>query len=98
VTNRPETFLTGLSVFHQLHCLNRIGKLIHPDRYPWQLAVNLSAEETRIHDNHCADLVRQCKGLRKGCRCLVNKIVFDGDAIYAHAELMYLVVLCSRSF
>jgi hypothetical protein len=40
----------------------------------------------------------KCKGLRKGCRCLVNKIVFDGDAIYAHAELMYSVVLCSRSF
>ena len=22
----------------------------------------------------------KCKGLRKGCRCLVNKIVFDGEA------------------
>jgi hypothetical protein len=27
-----------------------------------------------------------------------NRIVFHGDAIYAHAEFMYSVVLCSRSF
>jgi hypothetical protein len=58
-SNDTETFLTGLSVFHQLHCLNRIRKLLHPERYPWQLAENLSADETRIHDHHCVDLVRQ---------------------------------------
>jgi hypothetical protein len=30
-------------------------------------------------------IYRPCKGLRKGCRCLVNKIVFDKEA-----------TLCSR--
>jgi UDP-N-acetyl-D-mannosaminuronic acid transferase (WecB/TagA/CpsF family) len=51
--------MTGLSVFHQLHCLNRIRKLLHPERYPWKLAPNLSELETHIHDNHCVDLIRQ---------------------------------------
>ena len=57
--SNPSLYLTGLSVFHQLHCLNRIRKLLHPERYPWQLSANLSEAETRIHDGHCVDLIRQ---------------------------------------
>jgi hypothetical protein len=60
---------------------------------------NAIAALINVKPTNKVDILKiDCQGLRKGCRCLVNKIVFDGDAIYAHAELMYLVVLCSRSF
>jgi hypothetical protein len=57
--SQPSKYLVGLSVFHQLHCLSRIRRLLHPERYPWQLGANISAVETRVHDNHCVDLIRQ---------------------------------------
>ncbi|OAG09274.1 tat pathway signal sequence [Paraphaeosphaeria sporulosa] len=56
--NEPDRYLVGLSVFHQLHCLSRIRRLLHPDRYP-RSYFNLSAAETAVHDAHCVDLIRQ---------------------------------------
>jgi len=47
--------VTGLDVFHQLHCLDRIRQALHPDYYtdPDGHTVN------QLHTDHCIDYLRQ---------------------------------------
>jgi hypothetical protein len=53
-------YIVGLEVFHQLHCLNHLRKLLDPDHY--QLHNNLSSTEllsAKEHMYHCIDSIRQ---------------------------------------
>ncbi|KAI9823489.1 MAG: hypothetical protein M1819_001343 [Sarea resinae] len=47
IPEKPGHYVVGLDVFHQLHCLNRIRKLLYPDRYPEKI---LDAENRWTHD------------------------------------------------
>ncbi|KAK4218813.1 hypothetical protein QBC37DRAFT_178945 [Rhypophila decipiens] len=48
-------WVTGLDVFHQLHCLNSVRKALWPEYYH----INGSDPIQKMHINHCLDYVRQ---------------------------------------
>jgi hypothetical protein len=44
-------YVVGIDVFHQLHCLNRLRKLLRPERYHlWDNATETDKAEWAIHD------------------------------------------------
>ncbi|CAK7221034.1 hypothetical protein SBRCBS47491_004389 [Sporothrix bragantina] len=47
-------YVIGLDMFHTLHCLNNLRKLIHPEYYPV-----VDDPRARMHDSHCIDQLRQ---------------------------------------
>ncbi|KAJ7290274.1 hypothetical protein C8J57DRAFT_1492999 [Mycena rebaudengoi] len=47
----------GIDVFHQLHCLNKIRKALHPDYYARDITEAKEVYDTHI--NHCLNSVRQ---------------------------------------
>ncbi len=52
----PTKFIVELDVFHQLHCLNALRKLVYPEVFK----VNLTADSMEItHLEHCYDQLRQ---------------------------------------
>ncbi|KAH8812467.1 hypothetical protein F5884DRAFT_855763 [Xylogone sp. PMI_703] len=53
--NLEGEYLTGLDVFHQLHCLNRIRQRLSPDYYKDPN----SPEVQQLHTDHCIDSIRQ---------------------------------------
>ncbi|EEP82099.1 predicted protein [Uncinocarpus reesii 1704] len=58
---KPGHYVYGVSVFHQLHCLNRIRKTFYADKF----FAHESEEVITFHKNHCFDLLRQtimCNG------------------------------------
>ncbi|KAL1599896.1 hypothetical protein SLS60_007701 [Paraconiothyrium brasiliense] len=50
LVENPSRFVTGLDVFHQLHCLNLIRKRLNPEYY---------VNDTHVHVEHCLDQLRQ---------------------------------------
>lgn len=44
----------GLDVFHTLHCLNNLRKLLHPDVYPPE-----THPHAIMHNEHCIEQLRQ---------------------------------------
>ncbi|KAI8633233.1 hypothetical protein F5Y19DRAFT_471501 [Xylariaceae sp. FL1651] len=48
-------WLTGLDVFHQLHCLDTLRRGLHPEYYP----IQASPRTERLHLDHCIDYLRQ---------------------------------------
>ncbi|KAH8171921.1 hypothetical protein LIA77_08688 [Sarocladium implicatum] len=51
----PDNFVVGLDVFHQLHCLNGVRKLLHPEYYDNSTEPLL----TPHHAAHCVEMIRQ---------------------------------------
>ncbi|KAL3470382.1 hypothetical protein BJX99DRAFT_267518 [Aspergillus californicus] len=51
----PGYHVYALGVGHQMHCLNRLRKSFHPDRY----YPNASQHELLHHTRHCLDVLRQ---------------------------------------
>ncbi|KAJ7123973.1 hypothetical protein C8R43DRAFT_1031475 [Mycena crocata] len=49
--------IVGIDVFHQLHCLNKIRKALHPDYYAKHITESKEVHATHI--NHCLNSVRQ---------------------------------------
>ncbi|WYZ36366.1 hypothetical protein EsH8_XIII_000018 [Colletotrichum jinshuiense] len=48
-------WVTGLDVFHQVHCINQVRKALYPEYYPpFQ-----SSRAHKLHWEHCLDYVRQ---------------------------------------
>ncbi|CAK7210362.1 hypothetical protein SCUCBS95973_000753 [Sporothrix curviconia] len=47
-------YVIGLDMFHTLHCLNNLRKLIHPEYYPV-----VDDPRAKMHDSHCIDQLRQ---------------------------------------
>ncbi len=58
--NDPSHFIVTLDVFHQLHCLNMMRKLVYPDTYPTDLTsgTDKSADNV-VHFEHCYEQLRQ---------------------------------------
>ncbi|KAL5344047.1 hypothetical protein BJX70DRAFT_352466 [Aspergillus crustosus] len=52
-----DKYVVGLDVFHQLHCLNALRKLLYPGRYPMQH--NASKEDHIMHIDHCIQSLRE---------------------------------------
>ncbi|KAI0973469.1 hypothetical protein F4678DRAFT_426836 [Xylaria arbuscula] len=48
-------WITGVDVFHQLHCLNMVRKGLYPEHY----RSHQSERNNRIHIEHCFDYIRQ---------------------------------------
>ncbi|KAI3323861.1 hypothetical protein HD806DRAFT_76421 [Xylariaceae sp. AK1471] len=48
-------WVTGLDVFHQLHCLDSLRRAVYPDSYPHQA----SPRTWQLHMDHCVDYLRQ---------------------------------------
>ncbi|RWA07720.1 hypothetical protein EKO27_g7384 [Xylaria grammica] len=48
-------WVTGLDVFHQLHCLDSLRRALYPDYYPHKA----SPRTWRLHTDHCVDYLRQ---------------------------------------
>ncbi|KAH8669042.1 hypothetical protein BX600DRAFT_511086 [Xylariales sp. PMI_506] len=58
--NDPDHFVMGLSVFHQLHCLNLIRKSLYPEYY--HNASSHGSDDVHHmedHRSHCIELLRQ---------------------------------------
>ncbi|KAF2450356.1 hypothetical protein P171DRAFT_138733 [Karstenula rhodostoma CBS 690.94] len=50
LSENPSHYVTGLDVFHQLHCLNLLRKRLHPTYY---------VNDTHVPFAHCLDQLRQ---------------------------------------
>ncbi|KAK9775190.1 putative DUF3328 domain-containing protein [Seiridium cardinale] len=48
-------WVTGLDVFHQLHCLDSLRRAVYPDYYPHEG----SPRTWQLHVDHCVDYLRQ---------------------------------------
>jgi hypothetical protein len=56
----PSGYVVQLDVFHQLHCLNLMRKLVYPETYPTDLTSQSDeALENIDHLEHCYDQLRQ---------------------------------------
>ncbi|CAD6576148.1 MAG: hypothetical protein ASARMPRED_007619 [Alectoria sarmentosa] len=58
VPDRDDTYIAGMSVFHELHCLKRLRQYNYRDHY----FPNITADEerlNRLHTDHCIDVLRQ---------------------------------------
>ncbi|KAF9257637.1 hypothetical protein L218DRAFT_879031, partial [Marasmius fiardii PR-910] len=60
IPSDPEHYILQLDVFHQLHCLNMLRKIIHPEYYGHHLATGDDTQETADeHLSHCIEHLRQ---------------------------------------
>ncbi|KAI9832805.1 MAG: hypothetical protein M1819_004025 [Sarea resinae] len=60
VPENPGSYIIGLDVFHQLHCLNRLRRKLYPARYnPEGTSSSVDPEEQSILDEHCINSIRQ---------------------------------------
>ncbi|KAL9113667.1 MAG: hypothetical protein Q9227_002112 [Pyrenula ochraceoflavens] len=60
IPGEEDSYVVGIEVFHQLHCLDSIRRALYPDRY--QETVGLSEKALKaywIHVEHCIDNIRQ---------------------------------------
>lgn len=56
----PSHYIVTLDVFHQLHCLNMMRKLVYPDAYPKDLTSgSAESNDTVVHFEHCYEQLRQ---------------------------------------
>ena len=59
-TNDTSHYIVELDVFHQLHCLNYLRKLVYPKVYPMDLtSESEEAEHNVVHMEHCYEQLRQ---------------------------------------
>ncbi|KAI9157976.1 Cyclochlorotine biosynthesis protein R [Paramyrothecium foliicola] len=60
VAGDPSQYMVELDVFHQLHCLNLMRKLVYPDVFHFDLTSKSEiAEDNIYHMEHCYDQLRQ---------------------------------------
>ncbi|KAE9391567.1 hypothetical protein BT96DRAFT_797233, partial [Gymnopus androsaceus JB14] len=62
-------YIAGLDVFHQLHCLNAVCKVLNKDHYNYTSGLN------DIHVYHCVDSI--CQSLMCGADIAVNVWQWD---------------------
>ncbi|KAK2589891.1 hypothetical protein QQS21_012431 [Conoideocrella luteorostrata] len=56
----PSQYMVELDVFHQLHCLNLMRKLVYPEVFKLDLTSgSAEAEDNVYHMEHCYDQLRQ---------------------------------------
>lgn len=56
----PDSYMIELDVFHQLHCLNLLRKLVYPQTFPMDLTSGSEeAQDNVYHMEHCYDQLRQ---------------------------------------
>ncbi|KAI0202340.1 hypothetical protein F4808DRAFT_458939 [Astrocystis sublimbata] len=70
-------WLSGLDVFHQLHCLDSLRRAIYPEHYPPQAL----PRTWRLHMDHCIDYLRQVL-MCHGDTTPVNQKWFDAARRY----------------
>ncbi|KAF4449381.1 tat pathway signal sequence [Fusarium austroafricanum] len=59
-TNDTSHYIIELDVFHQLHCLNMMRKLVYPDVYKMDLVSGSEeAADNIFHMEHCYEQLRQ---------------------------------------
>lgn len=59
-THDPSHYIVELDVFHQLHCVNMLRKLVYPKVYPMDLTSGTEqAEDNVFHMEHCYEQLRQ---------------------------------------
>ncbi|KAK0229199.1 hypothetical protein EDD85DRAFT_138830 [Armillaria nabsnona] len=54
IPHEEGSYLSGLDVFHQLHCLDMVRMSLHPERYP-----GVDHPHRKLHVAHCLGHVRQ---------------------------------------
>ena len=60
VAHQPGQYMVELDVFHQLHCLNLLRKLVYPEKFPTDLSSSSEKGTDNIyHLEHCYDSIRQ---------------------------------------
>jgi hypothetical protein len=60
MAQEPTKYMVQLDVFHQLHCLNLMRKLVYPSVFDLDLTSGSEeAEENLDHFEHCYDSLRQ---------------------------------------
>lgn len=56
----PSHYIVTIDVFHQLHCLNMMRKLVYPGKYPMDLTSGSDkSNDTIVHFEHCYEQLRQ---------------------------------------
>ncbi|KAM3434864.1 hypothetical protein MY4824_005194 [Beauveria thailandica] len=59
-SNDTDYHIVELDVFHQLHCLNMLRKLVYPNAYPADLVSGKEDAESNVfHLEHCYEQLRQ---------------------------------------
>jgi hypothetical protein len=59
-TNGSSHYIVELDVFHQLHCLNMLRKLVYPSVYKMDLTSDSEkAADNIFHMEHCYEQLRQ---------------------------------------
>lgn len=56
--DRPGHVKVGLDVFHQLHCLYNLRKMVYPE-YPWETYGESTEHGLHQHTDHCIEYLRQ---------------------------------------
>ncbi|KAH8807614.1 hypothetical protein F5884DRAFT_880843 [Xylogone sp. PMI_703] len=64
-------YTAGLDLFHTLHCVDMIRRTLYPDFY------NVSSPNTRVHAEHCLNVIRQSIQCY-GSTTLIPTKYFDG--------------------
>lgn len=60
IPGEEDGYITGLEVYHQLHCLDLVRKHLYPDRYGGDKYMSPEGKkEYWIHLEHCIDNLRQ---------------------------------------
>lgn len=61
IPSRPDHYLIGLDVFHQLHCLDNVRKALWPERYAADKHMGGQGMSllSHKHVDHCIDQIRQ---------------------------------------
>ncbi|KAI9743513.1 MAG: hypothetical protein M1818_002826 [Claussenomyces sp. TS43310] len=54
-----NAYMAQIDVFHQLHCLNQLRKLIYPEYYGFEPGKLTHASLWFVHLNHCVDILAQ---------------------------------------
>ncbi|KAJ5037226.1 uncharacterized protein L3040_007403 [Drepanopeziza brunnea f. sp. 'multigermtubi'] len=54
-----DAYMAELDIFHQLHCLNSLRKLIYPDYYMYNASNTRHPDLWYVHLNHCVDVLAQ---------------------------------------
>ncbi|KAJ3759347.1 hypothetical protein EV360DRAFT_69580 [Lentinula raphanica] len=80
-----SNYIVGLDMFHQIHCLYSIHKVLNPDYYPkiWE-----------DHSSHCIELLREAIM----CSGSITPLVWQWNDTLGEAEMRWDVVHTCRSF
>jgi len=54
-----DAYMAQVDVFHQLHCLNTLRKLVYPEYYNYSSSSLRHPQLWYIHNNHCIDILYQ---------------------------------------